>query len=85
MRILVSFGVRVASTPEAMWSAASAVLSESKSACLSSCMSLLYAVGRPLSIVSIATVFPIVRADLPRNNSRASGFFFCGMRDEPVE
>mmetsp|Transcript_30860 Transcript_30860/g.69692 ORF Transcript_30860/g.69692 Transcript_30860/m.69692 type:complete len:301 (-) Transcript_30860:443-1345(-) len=84
-RMRAALGVRVASTPLAIWSAASAVSSESKSAALSSCISLLYAVGKPFMVVRRATVWPMARPLLPRSSSSASGFFFCGISDEPVE
>jgi len=32
-----------------------------------------------------ATVAPITRALLPRTSSATSGFFFCGMIEEPVQ
>ena len=67
-----------------MFSASSAVLSAPKIASLSSWLSLLYAVGVPLSIVSSVIVCPIWRDALPRSSSSASGFFFCGMSEEPV-
>ncbi len=35
--------------------------------------------------VSIAARSPKTRPDLPRSSSHTSGFFFCGMMDEPVE
>jgi hypothetical protein len=34
--------------------------------------------------VSSATRLPITRALFPRTSSGTSGFFFCGMIDEPV-
>ena len=40
--------------------------------------------GRPLSSVSSAMRLPYTRPVLPRVNSATSGFFFCGMSDDPV-
>ena len=57
---------------------------ESKSGALSSCMSELYASGSPFIVVSTATRLPCRRPLLPRISSATSGFFFCGMIDEPV-
>ena len=51
---------------------------------LSSCISLLYASGRPFSIVSSVTRSPYTRPVLPRTSSAISGFFFWGIIDEPV-
>ena len=51
---------------------------------LSSCISLLYASGKPLSVVSIAVKSPYTRPVFPRISSAISGFFFCGIIDEPV-
>ena len=51
---------------------------------LSSCISLLYARGSPLRTVSSAIRSPKTRPVLPRISSAMSGFFFCGIIDEPV-
>ena len=57
----------------------------SKIASLSSCISLLYASGRPFIVVSSPQRSPITRPALPRASSARSGFFFCGIMLEPVE
>src|SRR5207253_962675 len=57
----------------------------SKSGSLSSWLSLLYASGCPLMSVSRATSAPYTRPVLPRISSGTSGFFFCGMIEEPVQ
>ena len=36
-------------------------------------------------MVSTDTRSPMSRPDLPRASSAESGFFFCGMIEEPVE
>ncbi len=41
--------------------------------------------GRPLQMVSMAVRLPYMRPVLPREISAMSGFFFCGMRLEPVQ
>ena len=51
---------------------------------LSSCKSRLYVIGNPFSSVSSDTRLPTSRPLLPRASSATSGFFFCGMSDEPV-
>ena len=43
------------------------------------------AVGRPFKVASRPVRSPMSRPDLPRVSSAMSGFFFCGMMDEPVE
>ena len=58
---------------------------ESKTGSLSSCRSRLYANGNPLRVTSKVVRFPMKRPALPLANSAISGFFFCGMMDEPVE
>ena len=62
----------------------SSVCSAPKVASLSSCKSLLYPLGSPLSVTSHAVSWPIVRPALPRASSRGSGFFFCGIMLLPV-
>ena len=52
---------------------------------LSSCISLLYASGKPFITVSMVIKSPKTLPDLPRTSSAMSGFFFCGIIDEPVE
>jgi hypothetical protein len=37
-----------------------------------------------LSITSIEVRLPTSRPDFPRASSATSGFFFCGMIEEPV-
>ncbi len=63
----------------------STVSNASKTASLSSCISLLYASGRPFIAVRSVIKSPKTRPDLPRISSVISGFFFCGIMDEPVE
>ena len=46
-------------------------------------MSLLYANGKPFKVINIPVNAPMTRPALPRINSQASGFFFCGIKDEP--
>ena len=41
--------------------------------------------GRPFITVSSAIRSPKARPALPRTSSAISGFFFCGMMEEPVE
>ena len=57
----------------------------SNSNSFSSCMSLLYASGKPFIKVNTPIKSPKTRPDFPRNNSAMSGFFFCGMMLEPEE
>ncbi len=66
-------------------SSTSSVSIESKTGSLSSCRSRLYASGRPLRVASRPERLPMRRPDLPRASSAISGFFFCGMIDDPVE
>ena len=40
--------------------------------------------GKPFSSVSSATRLPMTRRLLPRVSSATSGFFFCGISEEPV-
>mmetsp|Transcript_7126 Transcript_7126/g.23629 ORF Transcript_7126/g.23629 Transcript_7126/m.23629 type:complete len:264 (+) Transcript_7126:257-1048(+) len=47
--------------------------------------SLLYVVGVPFKMHSKPVSVPICLPAFPLNNSNASGFFFCGMRELPVE
>ena len=54
-------------------------------ASLSSCISLLYASGKPLSIVNKEIKLPNTLPLFPRTSSAISGFFFWGIIDEPVE
>ena len=56
----------------------------SKTPSLSSCISLLYAKGKPLRTVSSDIRSPYTRPVFPLTSSAMSGFFFCGMIDEPV-
>ena len=57
----------------------------SNSGSLSSWLSRLYASGWPFISTSNAFRWPMTRALLPRTSSGTSGFFFCGMMDEPVQ
>ena len=75
----------VAIIPETAGSSSSSVSAASKTGSLSSCRSRLYASGRPLSVASSPVRLPISRPALPRASSATSGFFFCGMIEEPVE
>ena len=61
------------------------VSTASKIASLSSCISLLYARAMPFIIVSNVILSPKTLPLLPRTSSAISGFFFCGIIDEPVE
>ena len=45
----------------------------------------MYVSGRPFTSVSSVCRLPCRRADLPRSSSHESGFFFCGISDEPVQ
>lgn len=47
-------------------------------------LALLYVVGAPLSTASMPVRLPISLPPLPRISSRASGFFFWGMRLDPA-
>mmetsp|Transcript_2445 Transcript_2445/g.6263 ORF Transcript_2445/g.6263 Transcript_2445/m.6263 type:complete len:202 (+) Transcript_2445:357-962(+) len=46
--------------------------------------SLLYVVGVPFTTASTPARLPCTRPALPLMSSSASGFFFCGMSDDPV-
>ena len=76
--------VSVAKTPWATGKASASVSTASKSASLSSCRSLSYELGSPFSVTSSPVSPPTRRPAFPRSNSAASGFFFCGIRLEPV-
>ena len=58
---------------------------ESTIGSLSSCKSRLYAKGCALSVARSPARLPIRRPVLPRVSSATSGFFFCGMIEEPVD
>ena len=58
---------------------------ESNTGSLSSCKSRLYAKGSALKVASSPVRFPMSLPDFPRASSATSGFFFCGMIEEPVE
>ncbi len=77
--------VRVAIIPVNAGSSTSSWSQESKTGSLSSWRSRLYASGSALSVASSPVRLPISRPDLPRASSAMSGFFFCGMIEEPVE
>ena len=82
---MLSFSTRMVSSMGVKVSRHSFTLSTaSKIASLSSCMSLLYASGRPFIMVSRVWRSPYTLAVLPRISSVISGFFFWGMIDEPV-
>jgi hypothetical protein len=57
----------------------------SNSGSLSSWLSLLYASGCDFISVSRLIRWPLTRPLLPRTSSGTSGFFFCGMIEEPVQ
>ena len=76
--VAVSIIPAMATRASAIWS------TESNSGSLSSCRSRLYESGRPFSVASSPVRLPIRRPDLPRASSAMSGFFFCGIIDEPV-
>ena len=78
-----TFTLISSSTSAAISKHACQVSIASKIPSLSSCISLLYASGKPLSVVSKPVNEPNTRPDLPRINSHASGFFFCGINEEP--
>ena len=61
------------------------VSTASNSGSLSSWLSLLYANGWPFIKVSKLIKSPKTRPLFPRTNSGTSGFFFCGIMDEPVQ
>ena len=61
------------------------VSTASKIASLSSCISLLYANAMPFITVKSVIVSPKTLPLFPRTSSAMSGFFFCGIIDEPVE
>jgi hypothetical protein len=50
-----------------------------------SCRSLLYVDGMPLTLIMRPVIWPKARPALPRISSSESGFFFCGISEEPVE
>ncbi len=77
--------VRVAIIPVKAGSRISSWSQESKTGSLSSWRSRLYASGSALSVASRPVRLPMRRPDLPRASSAMSGFFFCGMIEEPVE
>src|ERR1017187_8489637 len=56
----------------------------SNSGTLSSCISRLYVIGRPFMVTSSEVRQPITRPLLPRISSSESGFFFCGIRLDPL-
>ena len=56
----------------------------SKQARLSSWRSRLYASGSPFSVASRPASRPAAVPARPRTSSAASGFFFCGIIDDPV-
>ncbi len=71
------------STSAAICRQSSQVSSASNSPSLSSCISLLYASGSPFRVIIMPVSAPCTRPHLPRISSSASGFFFCGIREEP--
>ena len=83
MRSVSNFSV--ATIPVNAGSSSSRVSVASKTGSLSSCRSRLYANGSALSVDSRPVRSPMRRPDLPRVSSATSGFFFCGMIDDPVE
>ena len=77
--------VIVLTTPMAILTESDTVSMTSKSISLSSWRSLLYVVGVPLTTVRMPARDPRVLPAFPLRSSNASGFFFWGIRDEPVE
>ena len=77
--------VSVATIPVNAGSRSSSVSVASNTGSLSSCRSRLYASGSALSVASSPVRSPMSRPALPRVSSATSGFFFCGMIDDPVE
>ena len=55
-----------------------------KTISLSSWRSLKYESGNPLRIVNIENKFPYIEPVLPLRYSSKSGFFFCGIIEDPV-
>src|SRR5699024_1019852 len=76
---------RVAIMPVNAGSSSSRVSVASKTGSLSSCRSRLYASGSAWRVESSPVRSPMRRPDLPRVSSAISGFFFCGMIDDPFE
>ena len=69
--------------PVAAASASSSVSTASKTCSLSSCRSLLYASGSACRTPCIAPRCAATRGAFARSSSAASGFFFCGMIEDP--
>ena len=82
--ILSGLILSVESTPVAMRTQSSSASTESNISGHASWKSLLYVEGVPLAMASMPARLPWARPALPRRSSRASGFFFWGMREEPV-
>jgi hypothetical protein len=80
----MSLTFKVAMTPSAIRKAADRVSTQSNKGSLSSCRSLLYVEGTPLRDIMNPDIWPNTRPDLPRRSSSESGFFFCGMMEDPV-
>ncbi|MCY1244911.1 hypothetical protein D9M72_580110 [compost metagenome] len=83
IRSVLNFSVAI--MPDTAGSRTSSVSAASNTGSLSSCRSRLYASGRPFSVASSPVRLPISRPAFPRASSATSGFFFCGMIEEPVE
>ena len=75
----------VARHPVAICRQSDMVSTVSNSPSHASWKSLLYVVGVPFMTAMKPVSVPISRPALPRSSSSASGFFFCGISDEPVE
>ena len=82
-RVRSTFTLMSSNTNDAMSKQSCQVSNASKIPSLSSCISLLYANGKPFKVINIPFNAPMTRPALPRINSQASGFFFCGIREEP--
>jgi hypothetical protein len=75
----------VARQPAAICRQSLMVSTVSKRPSHASWKSLLYVVGVPFITAMKPVRVPSKRPDLPRRSSSASGFFFCGIREDPVE
>ena len=75
----------VANMPAIAGKTVTRVSAESNSGSLSSCRSRLYARGKAFKVVRRPVRFPTSRPAFPRASSAISGFFFCGIIDDPVE
>ncbi|GAO04809.1 hypothetical protein PSR1_03705 [Anaeromyxobacter sp. PSR-1] len=79
-----AWNVAVSTAPATASAVSTSASGPPSSGRLSSCRSRLYESGRPFRIASSATRSPSARPARPRASSPTSGFFFCGMSEEPV-